>query len=101
MIEPAHHLIREDDLILELTHVQNLGYGSALADLFYLPPQVLAKNASKVLKREVRYIGPTQCGEEIYLLGATIQDPQTLPQQKPRKQKTHFFGALRLRFNMS
>jgi hypothetical protein len=101
MIEVAHHLIREDDLILELTRVQNLGYGSALADLFYLPPPVLAKRASTVLKREVNYVGPTHCGEEIYLLGATIAEPQSLPQQKPRKHKTQLFGALLLRFQAS
>ncbi len=100
MIEPSHHLIREDDLILELTHVQNLGYGSALADLFCLPPQVLAKRASTVLKREVSYIRPTCCGEGIYLVGTTLAAPPSLPQQTARKQKTPLFAAMLPRFHV-
>ncbi len=92
----ADRLIREDDLILELTRVQNLGYGSALADMFCLPPQVLAKRASNVLKREVSYVRPTHCGEGIYLVGATIAEPVSLPQQKPKKPKPQLFGMFPL-----
>ncbi len=77
MIDSAQRRMREDDLILELTHVQDLGYGSALADLFHLPPAVLADRASKALQRDVSCVGATECGEEIYLLGARIEEPHT------------------------
>jgi hypothetical protein len=101
MIDAAQHLIREDNLILELTQVQNLSYGSALADLFYLPPRVLAQTASKVLKREVSYVRPTHCGEGIYLIGATIAESPSAPQETPRNPKTQLFGALLSRFYAS
>jgi hypothetical protein len=101
MIDAAHHLIREDDLILELTRVQNLSYGSALNDLFYLPPQVLAETASKVLKRKVSYVRPTYCGEGIYLIGATIAELPSAPQETPKNPKTQRFGALLSRFYAS
>ena len=101
MIGSAHHLIREDDLILQLTRVQRLSYGSALADLFCQPPQALAKKASKVLMREVTSVGPSQYGEDIYLLGAAIEGPRSLPQHEQAQPETHFWVTLLQHFHAS
>jgi hypothetical protein len=85
MNAPADCLICEDDLICEIANVQNLGCGSALADLFCLPPQVLARNASDALKRDVSYIRSTSCGEGLYRVGGAIAERATTPQQAPKK----------------
>jgi hypothetical protein len=73
MIAPGN--ILQDDLILELARHLNLGYGNAVSELILDHPQLLAKKASRALRRHIAYIGSNDFGEEIYRVGAEAEVP--------------------------